>query len=263
MVFRLCIICAIIGLSIFNFCTFSAISIHGGFNPFRDYLSELGYGGGSAAWFNFAIIAGGLLLLPLFNVLPVWLESPNGITKTGVLGNVACFSLIGMGVYTLEDPVNHGILELTFWLSIFVLIFLTANRFLEIGKHTYSLWGYAILGAILIMAATENPAWSQKLSVAGIEVWAVSLIFYFLTHTEPEELIEDDSDLRCRNKSGNRKAGKSFSRWHRKSPAIRWLERAGILKRRDTVGWTAYVNRGGVLRSEFNLVRLYRAGNRV
>ena len=115
--------CGLAGPSIFLIMWLTAIAFTPGYRVFEQWVSDLGVGGG-AVFFNSGVILAGLLTIPFAVTLALVLRpSRLGFVGSAVL-IVASVALIGVGVFTENAGRMHGIMSISFFVSILLALVL-------------------------------------------------------------------------------------------------------------------------------------------
>jgi hypothetical membrane protein len=148
------------------------------YSPFNHFISELGELGVSAwaRFFNFSLVAAGLLLLPC--CLGLGLLIPGGWAKAGMLaGFVAAISVTCVGIFPMNNLTPHIIAATTFFRAGLVMMIL----------FTIAIWQQPAESAVL--PRTVNLAGS----LAGLAYASFLILWARRTPADGETLDPDET----------------------------------------------------------------------
>jgi len=126
------------------------------YSPIDNWLSDLGnstYNPSGAIFFNVGCILTGIMLFPFFIGLYEWHTDEKrrkiALIATQVIGSLAAFSLIMIGVFSEDFPDMHRLWSMTFFLlNLVVLIMLGISLFTH-SKYVKSIAYYGFLVAAI------------------------------------------------------------------------------------------------------------------
>jgi len=171
-------IAAIIGPIIFVVLTGMAIVNYSDYNPLTNYLSDLGFSGTSAIFFNAGCIIAGIA--GIFLAAALYKISKKSTNRTGpfvfLLGSI---SLIGVGVLSEQYGMIHTIISAIFFGLIGISILFFGKGFWEKEKKLSYI---SLIVAIFIAAflASGIAPLLEHLAVAAIIIWSACIGIYVI-----------------------------------------------------------------------------------
>jgi len=144
-----------------------------GYGQATQYLSELGTCQASAAWFNWGLVATGILLIPLFISIRIFFEGhPEGVIAS-MAGMGSAVALGGVGIFTLDTGHLHYAAAGSFFVLSGLTALIVSLGFWKREKkfHAASGIAYAAVDFIFLLLLL-NPV-MQKTTVLLFGAWVL------------------------------------------------------------------------------------------
>ena len=166
---------AFLGPLMFTILTAIAIINYPGYSPFNNFVSDLGVGGSSAAFFNSGLIFAGVCGMVLAVTAYEILTSHKKLI--GILALFSAISLTGIGVF----PENYGHIHLAIAVLFFGLAGISLLVLAYTFKNSTAFSRLSAIAALLVLALgsiglTDRPFF-EHLAVAIIMLWSITIGF--------------------------------------------------------------------------------------
>ena len=152
------------------------------YNPFTNYISDLGIGAG-AEWFNFGIIVTGILLFSFFGLLSKQFKK-NTISTLGIsTGAIASIGLVFVGIFPENVEFYHYAASMTFFLTAAISVLLLSlakrqkNKLLHIPAALFlisTIIGILVISGILVQISSEL---IEHITVLTFGIWIIATAF--------------------------------------------------------------------------------------